>query len=147
MIFETILINNDLILTECAISERLRRQHGVELHPLLFNTPLIYDEVAREHLVEIYLSYRQIAAGAKLPLLLCAPTWRVDRERINGSGVPLTINRDAVAFMIDLKNDHWLEDSPVVAGALLAPKNDCYRPDLALGRAAASDYHACDFYK
>ncbi len=141
MTFARLLEANNLILTECAISERLRRQPDIELHPILFNTPLIYDRLGRERLEHIYLSYRDVAEEAKLPILLCAPTWRVDRERIGLAGAPASINRDAVDFMKTFKTDHERDNSVIIAGALIAPKNDCYSPDLALERPRSADFH------
>lgn len=142
MNFNKLLKEFPLILTECAISERLRRRPDVELHPVLFNTPLIYEETGRKRLEKIYYSYLEIANKAKLPILFCAPTWRVSKERIEEAGVPLSINRDAVTFMNGFRARHNSNNSKVTIGALLAPKNDCYSPVAALGRDQAADYHS-----
>lgn len=138
----SVIDNSPLILTECAISERLRRCSDIELHPVLFNTPLIYNDKGRIRLQEIYGEYRKVALQAKLPILLCAPTWRVDRERIKAAGCSHSIVKDAVAFMKELEHGWQHQDSPLFTGALLAPKNDCYSPDLALSREEATKYHA-----
>ncbi|MCG6930240.1 MAG: homocysteine S-methyltransferase family protein [Desulfofustis sp.] len=130
-----------VILSECAVSERLRRLSGIDIHPTLFNTPLIYDDKGRAALEDIYLSYIVVARRAKLPILICAPTWRVDRERVEAAGVPKTINGDAVSFMTELKDRSVTVDSEIMVGALLAPKHDCYAPDQALGRRQASEFH------
>ena len=141
MTFAKLLEDNSLMLTECAVSERLRRMPDIELDPVLFNTVLIYDPVGRKRLEQIYLSYRRVAEEAKLPILLCAPTWRVDRERIELAGVPQSINRDAVAFMKRFKAQHETGHSALVAGALIAPKNDCYSADLGLSRSESAEFH------
>lgn len=141
MTFETLLKEAPLILTECAISERLRRRTDVELHPILFNTPLIYDPNGRKRLEEIYCSYLEVASEAKIPILLCAPTWRVNKDRIEESGAPLSINSDAVSFMKELCARYSSSGSKIITGALLAPKNDCYSPDAALGRREAREFH------
>ncbi len=134
--------SSKLILTECAISERLRRRTDIKLHPILFNTPLIYDSKGRKYLQEIYGGYREIALQAGLPILLCAPTWRVDQERIRSAGFDPCIIKDAVGFMKELET-HWQhEDSPLFIGALIAPKNDCYSPDAALSREESAAYHS-----
>jgi homocysteine S-methyltransferase len=71
------------ILAECAIAERLRRYPGIELHPTLFNTTLIYgSEAARQCMTSLYREYIDAAAAASLPLLLTAPTWQLDPGRI-----------------------------------------------------------------
>ncbi|SHO48582.1 homocysteine S-methyltransferase family protein [Desulfopila aestuarii] len=141
MDFVTTLQASPLMLTEAAISERLRRRDDVTLHPMLFNTPLIYDEHGRQCLAEIYGQYREIAREAGLPLLLCAPTWRVDRERTAAAGFDASLNRDAVSFMLELR-DRWQDrQSPVFVGGLIGPKNDCYMPALALSADEAEMYH------
>ena len=113
----------------------------ITLHPSLFNTPLIYDEPGRVAMQEIYGQYRDIALRAGVPILLCAPTWRVDRERIARAGVPQTINRDAAAFMGGLR-DRWdLPRAPVLVGGLLGPKNDCYQPSQGLSEKEALAFH------
>ncbi len=130
------------ILTEGAIAERLRRRDDIELHPTLFNTPLIYDEAGRTCLKEIYGQYREIAREAGVPVLLCAPTWRVDRNRTTMAGFDLSLNRDAVKFMQGLQAQ-WLDPaSPVFVGGLVGPKNDCYQSSEALSANEAESYHA-----
>lgn len=141
MDFVTTLQTSPLMLTEAAISERLRRRDDVTLHPMLFITPLIYNEHGRQCLAEIYGQYRAIAHEAGLPLLLCAPTWRVDRERTVAAGFAASLNRDAVSFMLALR-DTWQESqSPVFVGGLIGPKNDCYTPGQALSADEAEKYH------
>jgi len=130
------------MLTECAISERLRRAGEVELHPTLFNTPLIYHSQGRQKMAEIYHQYREIAEKAALPILLCAPTWRVDRLRIAEAGFTRSILFDAVSFMRDLQKLWQNPASEIFIGGLIGPKNDCYKPEQALSRDAAYDYHA-----
>ena len=101
------------MLTEAAVCERLRRVEEIALHPSLFNTPLIYDGQGRTIMQEIYGQYRNIALNAGVPVLLSAPTWRVDRERITRAKVPRTINRDAVKFMLELRDQWDLLQAPV----------------------------------
>ncbi|WP_411827856.1 homocysteine S-methyltransferase family protein [Luteolibacter sp. AS25] len=128
------------ILAECAIAERLRRLPGIELHPKLFNTPLIYGpESALECMTSLYCEY--IDAAAALPLLLTAPTWRLDPDRIAGAGVPETINADAVDYLIGIRDSHT-SGSPVVVGALTGPKGDCYKPEEALDVKSAEEFHS-----
>lgn len=136
-----LLATHPKILAECAIAERLRRMPGITLHPTLFNTPLIYGpDEARDAMSSIYQEYLQTASDAKLPLLLTAPTWRLDASRVAAAGVPETINADAVSYLIDIR-DRFPSSSPVLVGALTGPQNDCYRPELAPDAAAAETFH------
>ena len=135
----TLLESHRLILAECAVAERLRRTPGVELHPTLFHTPFIYGpDAAREAMVSIYHGYIDAAKRAGLPLLLTAPTWRLDASRVAAAGVPATINPDAVAFLTELRPD---DGPPVAVGALVGPKGDCYRPELAPDTDEAERFH------
>ena len=130
------------ILSEFAIAERLRRRQGITLHPTLFNTPLIYGpEEARAAMADLYLEYLCTASDASLPLLLTAPTWRLDATRVAAAGVPASINADAVSFLIDLRIENP-SLAPVLIGALTGPQNDCYRPDLAPQAQDAEAFHS-----
>ncbi len=136
-----LLANYDRILTECAIAERLRRSPAVTLHPTLFHTPLIYGpDDMRAAMTSIYREYLTVASRAGLPLLLTAPTWRLDSQRVAEAGVRASINADAVEFMIRLREDFQTE-APILVGALVGPQNDCYRPELAPPAAAAASFH------
>ena len=140
---ESLLNNHPLILAECAVAERLRRMPGVELHPTLFNTPLIYGpEDARDAMTSIYLEYVETANHAGLPLMLTAPTWRLDASRIAQAGVPASINTDAVTFLTNLRDHLPPGRAPIAVGALVGPKGDCYRPDLAPDSDEAENFHA-----
>ena len=141
MNIQSVINASSLILTECAISERLRRAGGVELHPTLFNTPLVYNARGREKLEAIYLQYMEIAAQAGLPILLCAPTWRIDKVRIAEAGFDKSLLFDAVSFMRNLQKRRQAPNSEVFIGGLIGPKNDCYAPEQALSPEAAYDFH------
>ena len=133
-----------LILAEAAITERLRRTEGITLHPTLFNTPLIYEEHGRETMRGLYLQYVSIARNANLPLLLAAPTWRLDRSRVDAAGVPDTIIKDAVSFMMEIRDTSIQPQAspPIKVGGLIGPKNDCYQPTESLETNEAEDFHA-----
>lgn len=138
---QEIFSTNSRIIAEFAIAERLRRMPDVELHPTLFNTPLIYGpDQARKAMTKIYSEYVTAAQQAGLPLLLAAPTWRLDSERVAGGYVPQTINFDAVEYLIGVRGK-LNQKSDVLVGALVGPKNDCYRPDLAPTAKEAEKFH------
>jgi homocysteine S-methyltransferase len=138
----SLLASHPLILAECAVAERLRREPGVELHPMLYNSPLAYGPSrAREAMASIYLEYMTAARNVGLPILLSAPTWRLDATRVAAAGVPASVNTDAVAFLVGLRERAGNLGSQIVIGALVGPKNDCYRPELAPGADEAAAFH------
>jgi S-methylmethionine-dependent homocysteine/selenocysteine methylase len=130
------------ILAECAVAERLRRTPGITLHPTLFHTPLIYGpDEAKQAMASIYRQYIGIAKAHALPLLLCAPTWRLDASRLADANMPPTILRDAVDFIKTLRDETSADQPPIAIGALVGPRSDCYRPDLAPDAATAERFH------
>ncbi len=136
-----IIDDAEFVLGEGAVSERLQRIEGITLHPSLFNTPLIYDEQGRVVMQEIYSRYRNIALSAGVPILLCAPTWRVDRDRIAQAKVPQTINRDAAEYMLGLREQWDQPQAAVLVAGLMGPKNDCYQPSQGLSEKEAIAFH------
>lgn len=139
---EELLKESGMVLAECAVAERLRRMPGVELHPTLFNAPLIYGpESSRRAMAGIYREYLEIARAAGRPMLLTAPTWRLDAERLAAAGMPPSMVVDAVAFLRALRDEAASDQPPVMVGGLVGPRSDCYRPDLAPGAAEAERFH------
>ena len=96
---KTLLSEQRFILSEAAICERLRRMENITLHPTLFDAPLIYDPEASEVLARIYREYIDIAREHNLPILIAAPTWRLDAEKLPAADVPQTMIQDAVDFI------------------------------------------------
>lgn len=135
------MYDHSLVLMEAAVVERLRRSGGVRLHDSLVNAPLIYDPVACEAMGAIYREYMTLAQNARLPLLVCTPTWRANQYRVEESGVCNSINVDAAAYMQMLRDAQPHPDS-IKIGGMIGCKNDCYRPDEGLSVEDAQHFHA-----
>lgn len=133
---------SDLILMEAAVIERLRRSGEDVLHPTLLNATLVKDPVGRETLRAIYQGYIDIALGSGVPLLLCAPTWRANRGRIQAAGAPGLLNHDAAAFLVDLVRSQSGGGRALRVGGMIGCRNDCYRPEEGLSVADAEEFHA-----
>jgi S-methylmethionine-dependent homocysteine/selenocysteine methylase len=136
------LDKHDLVLMEAAVVERLRRDSGVELHPSLVHATLVHDALGRRVLAKIYQGYIDIALEASLPLLLCAPTWRANRERVREAGGCREINSEAVGFMGALRDLQRSARQSIKIGGLIGCRNDCYRPDEALSPAESEEFHS-----
>jgi len=133
------LNQHDLILMEASIVERIRRAPDQTLHPRLVNAPLIYEATGKQALETIYAEYMDIARAAELPLLICTPTWRTNRERVTECAAKETINADAVHFLKDLRDQR--QENIRIAG-ILGCKNDCYTPAEGLSQQQAFRFHA-----
>jgi S-methylmethionine-dependent homocysteine/selenocysteine methylase len=137
-----LLDRRDLILIEAAVVERLRRGGRVELHPRLVHAPLLYDENGRRELRKIFQSYIDIAGKGGIPLLLCTPTWRANRERIHESDISHRVNRDAVQFMTALRDNRGAAGTEIRIGGLVGCRNDCYKPEESLSVEESEEFHS-----
>ena len=139
---QQILNDNKLVLMEAAIVELLRRSSEVELHPRLVNAPLIYQEAGRKALRRIYQSYIDIAMAAKIPFLMCTPTWRTNHARVLETRIKPTINIDAVHFLQEIRESQDSCQENIKIGGLIGCKNDCYQPGEALSTQQAEQFHS-----
>ncbi|MGB5290077.1 MAG: homocysteine S-methyltransferase family protein [Lysobacterales bacterium] len=138
---QQILNDHKLVLMEAAIVELLRRSDEVELHPHLVNAPLIYEAPGREALRRIYQSYINIAQQAKVPFLMCTPTWRTNFARVKETKITSSINMDAVHFLQEIRASRGNDRDNIKIGGLIGCKNDCYQPREALSAQEAEQFH------
>jgi len=136
-----LLKNNQKILMEAAIVERLRRSTQFKLHPQLVHASLIYDKYGKRALTSLYQEYIDIAISASEPILICTPTWRANYLRVTSSDIPTSINCDAAKFLIKLKQVQK-EKVDIRVGGLIGCKNDCYQPQEGLTVSQAQDFHS-----
>jgi len=142
-----ILAANDLILAEGAVIEALRRSHRVELHPRLENALLVYDETGRQALSQIYNSYISVAHEAGVPIVLCAPTWRANKERLAEMQETRDVNKEAIVFMKHLRSTWHDWQKNILVGAVTGCKHDAYKPEEGLTFEEAYDFHSWQIEK
>ncbi len=135
-----LLDNHRFILAEAAVVERLRRNKRIELDRSLVHTPLIYSSEGRAELQGVYEEYLGIAEINERPILLCTPTWRANRERVEASNYSPSINVEAAHFLKALVAEQSRK-VPVRIGGLIGCKNDCYLPQEGLSLDEASEFH------
>ena len=138
---QNIIDQNDFILMEGSIIERLRRSKEIELHPTLVNAPLIYDKAGRVLMAQIYDSYIDIAQQYDTDIFLCTPTWRTNYTRVNDSEYGHQIIYDAVEFLKELRQKRTDLAKRIKISGLVGCKNDCYKPHQALSIQQATEFH------
>jgi S-methylmethionine-dependent homocysteine/selenocysteine methylase len=132
---------NKLILTVASIEEALSKSNDVTLHPRLGNALLIYDDVHKNKLAELYHSFLSLAHKAKLPILILTPTWRANYERLLEANISKNVNGDAVSFLENLTAAFGkFKDNILIAGDISC-KNDAYLPAEALSKKEARKFH------
>ena len=131
------------VLMEGGVVERVRRGAPDLLDPLLMNAPLIYSEVGRALLHQIYREYMDIGRLNDLPLLSLAPTWRANPDRLAASVFAgRDLNGDAVRFLQEIRIECGDYGAKVYIGGLMGCRGDAYKPEEALPREAARAFHA-----
>jgi len=132
-----------MILTEGAVIERLHRDPSIELDPHILNAGLIYDDLGRRALEKIYRQYIAVGLKYNLPILLSAPTWRANPDRIEASRFQLleTINADCVRFLQSIRETYDDDSNSIFISGLMTCRGDAYRAEEALAVQEAADFH------
>lgn len=140
---DVVLASRQPVLMEGAVVERVRRNSPGLLDPLLVNAPLIYDADGSAVLRQIYRDYLAIGHRHALPLLLLAPTWRANPDRLAVSRFAgRDVNGDAVRFVRNIR-DAWGDYARLVhVGGLMGCRGDAYKPQEGLPREDARRFHA-----
>ena len=143
MKFDETIKNCRVILTEGAVIERLNRAAADQLDPYIVHAGLIYTQSGKNVLSKIYRQYLDIGQKYKLPIMVLAPTWRANPERI-GKSIFKThenINADCVRFIHEIRNDYSNYSESIYIGGLMACRGDAYRPQEALSQMEAKSFH------
>lgn len=138
------LVNGpDIILTEGAIIERIRRASPGLLDRDLLNAPLVYRDDGRRLLAVLHRQYLDIGSGSGLPLLVFSDTWRANRERLERAGMAgKDVNADCVRFLQELVAEKGGFAGRVAIAGLIGCRGDAYRPEEALTESDAASFHA-----
>lgn len=138
MNFQKCINQNDNILMEGALGERLKREYGLKFDEHIAMARLIYDETGAAVLANLWNEYIDIACRYQLPFLATTPTRRANQERINKAGCSDRVIFDNVAF---LRNIQKSSDIEMYVGGLMGCKGDAYTGEGALSEQAAFDFH------
>jgi len=141
--FSRYLDQSDIILSEGAVIERLRRETEWELDPHVVNAAFIYDQEKRSVLASIYRQYLEVGSASGLPLLLSTPTWRASRERIKIAGhEEKDVNQDNYRFLDDLRREYGVYADKVAICGLMSCRGDAYNPAERLSMEEARVFHS-----
>jgi homocysteine S-methyltransferase len=136
-----LLDEHEVVLTEGAVIERLKRLATVRLDAYVANAALVGDETGRLELGRIYREYLDIGRAAGRPMLLFTPTWRASAERVERAGLGLDVNRAACEMLVGIRGEYGDYGAQVAIGGLIGPSADAYRPATALPTEAAREFH------
>ncbi len=135
--FRSAMMEEEVVLAEGAVIERLRR-HGGNLPA----ASLVLEEEGRTALREIYRSYIDIAAETGLPIIILAPTWKAGPDACEKAGLDFVpVNKSCVEFIRGIATEYPALAGRIFVGGLVGSRGDAYRPDEALPWKIAREYH------
>lgn len=135
--------NNQFILTEGAMIERVRRDPAVVLDPHVAAANLVYTAEGRAALTRLYRQYLDIGKAYDLPIIVFTPTWRASPARLREAslGDVAMVNGDCVRFVKAIRDNYDGYTDRILIGGLMGTLNNAYDPDVALSTKDAVDYH------
>ena len=138
MNFRDCINQNQFILMEGALGERLKREYGIVFDELIAIAGLIYEEKGAFALNALWNEYLEIARKYGLPFIATTPTRRANRERIAKANCPETVIGDNVAFLKNIQRNCGIE---MYVGGLMGCKGDAYTGEGALSEQEAFEFH------
>ncbi|MBU1948525.1 MAG: homocysteine S-methyltransferase family protein [Candidatus Eisenbacteria bacterium] len=143
MSFVRALTAENVILTEGAIIERLRRNHKVNLNPNILHAGFLFEKQSRCILEACYREYVEIAHSYHLPIIIGTPTWRANPERLQADGRYQlhAVHDAAAAFLRAVRDDYPDHSNNVYIAGMLGCRGDAYDPRDALEIDEAKDFH------
>lgn len=139
MNFKECFANQNNILMEGALGERLKREYGLIFDDNVAMANLIYSENGARALSNLWNEYIDIARRYQLPFIATTPTRRANSERIANSPYTSDIISDNVAFLRKIQQNSNIE---MYAGGLMGCRGDAYTGADSLSEDDAFDFHS-----
>lgn len=137
-------LKGDLYLSDGGLETTLVFHDGIDL-PCFAAFPLLDSQKGRDALRGYFAPYLKIAAENKVGFVLDTPTWRANTDwgaKVGYDQAALDrINRDAVAFIDDLRANLANAGKPIVLSGAIGPRGDGYIAGEAMSERQAEEYH------
>jgi len=132
-------------LTDAGLETDLIFNHGIEIREFAAHT-LLEDPSGRGALARYFRSFLALADQHDVGFILDGPTWRAHThwsEALGSDAAELArINRNAVSFIADLRDEFTGNRGPIVLNAVIGPCGDAYAPEALISADAAARHHA-----
>lgn len=138
-------LDSDLFLTDSGLETILYFRQGLDL-PEFAAFPLLDTADGRARITAYMERHIRIALKNRLGFILETPTWRASREWGAKLGYDeerlAAANRDAVGFMMALRERHETETSKMPISGNIGPRGDGYDPAHLQSPEEAEAYHS-----
>jgi homocysteine S-methyltransferase len=138
-------LQGGVYLADGGLETTLVFHDGLDL-PCFAAFPLLDTAKGRDSLRGYFARYLKIAAKNNVGFILDTPTWRANTDwgtKVGYDQVSLDrINRDAVAFIADLRANLANVGKPIVLSGVIGPRGDGYIAGEAMSEREAESYHA-----
>lgn len=135
----------ELFLTDAGLETDLIFNQGVEIREFAAHT-LLTESAGRHFLAQYFRGFLSLADQHGTGFVLDSPTWKAHShwsEALASSERELAdINRDAISFIADLRDEFAGNRGPVVLNGVIGPRGDAYAPELSIRANESEDYHA-----
>lgn len=138
MNFRKCIKQNEKILMEGALGERLKREYRLTFDEYIAMATLLYDKQGAQALTNLWNEYIDIARRYQLPFLAMTPTRRANYERVTCTGGSEQIIMDNVDLLRNIQKDSGIE---MYVGGLMGCKGDAYTGEGALSEKEALEFH------
>jgi len=138
-------LGGELFLTDGGIETTLIFHEGLDL-PDFAAFDLLKSDEGREALRKYFRSYVKIAKDNGVGIVLESATWRASSdwgEKLGYTREGLErINREAVALLQGIRDEHEDARTPVVISGCIGPRGDGYSAESRMSADEAERYHA-----
>jgi homocysteine S-methyltransferase len=139
------LAGDRLYLTDGGLETTLLFDRGIDL-PEFAAFPLLDTAAGRATLRDYFRPYLATARDQRTGFVLDTVTWRANPDwgaRLGYDADALErVNRDAVAFARELRDEATDAPAPTVVNGVVGPRGDGYVPGQQMGSTEALAYHA-----
>src|SRR5687767_12596896 len=139
------LSGDRVFLTDGGLETCMIFHHGLEL-PHFASFKLLEDEQGRAALRDYFSRFLDVARERGAGFIVDTVTWRANPDWAALLGYDAAaldrVNREAVAFARDIREQHGETDAPVLVDGVVGPRGDGYVAGEMMSAGDAQDYHA-----
>jgi S-methylmethionine-dependent homocysteine/selenocysteine methylase len=138
-------LSNKLFITDAGLETDIIFNKGMEIREFAAHTLLPIPK-GKEVLREYFTGFVELAREMGVGYILDSPTWKAHMHWAKDLGQTEEelhqANKDAVAFVADIRDKYADSDLPIVLNGVIGPRGDAYAPEVEIVVDEAEAYHS-----